>query len=214
MDAARDEMRQLAAELDLEFLLVARVFDEMVAVARAGPQLGSSIDLRVGQRVPLVPPLGSVFLAWDSEAAIDEWLARAALDATAEELSSSRDMLSAVRGRGYSVGLEVEPRERSRSLVAKIAGKPRARELRDRLQDVFAELAHSSSQLDAIEEGRRYNVAMIMAPVFDSEGKATLALSMSGFREKLPAEDVRRFGEILREAGLRTTRATRGLAGS
>ena len=209
IDAARDEMRQLAKDLDLELLLIARVFDEMIAVARNGPQRGGIANLRVGQRVGLRPPLGSAFLAWDDAHEVDAWLARTATDLGASD--SYRALLKGVRERGYSVGLEVKARERGRELTSEIAAKPRATHLRSELQSVLEEHAHGDSQLDSIEPGQSYSVAMIMAPIFDANGRAALALSMSGFRRNLAAEDLKHLGEQLRDVGLQTTRATAGL---
>src|SRR5262249_22143705 len=76
-DGLRDAMRRLADELSVEVLAVSRVRDEMVIVGSAGRPRERSIPTRLGQRIPLVPPLGAAFIAWSQETEIERWLARA-----------------------------------------------------------------------------------------------------------------------------------------
>jgi len=67
VDFARDEMRALAGRFELECLATTAVADEMVIVARSGvPSRVATVDelVQVGRRLPLVPPLGTVFKAW------------------------------------------------------------------------------------------------------------------------------------------------------
>ena len=109
IDIARDEFRRLCVELDLEGAVCAPAGDEIVFVARAGEHQPRGIPLHVGHRVPLVPPLGPVYVAW-SETATEGWLARAGGSATAEELNGYRRLLESVRTRGYWVALEAEAR--------------------------------------------------------------------------------------------------------
>ena len=68
IDIARDEARELAQQLDLEVLLTARTGTDLIALARAGRQVAPNAALPVGQRMPLVPPLGAPFMAWAPEA--------------------------------------------------------------------------------------------------------------------------------------------------
>ncbi|MCG8587729.1 MAG: helix-turn-helix domain-containing protein [Proteobacteria bacterium] len=210
IDVARDEMRRLAGELDLEVLLVAKVADEMVAVARAGRRAGTGANMRVGQRVPIQPPLGSAFIAWEDDDTIAAWLARAAPDTPASELASQRAALAAVRERGYSVGLDLEEGARLGELLAVAAEAPQTAHLQESLQGAISELGHAGYPLDATEAGQSYRIAVIMAPIFDAEGHVGMILSMTGHRDPQSADDVRRHGEQLRAAGLRITRATHG----
>ena len=54
--------------------------------------------------MPLVPPVGAVFAAWDSEAEIEEWAQRAGQNDPAE-VRHYRRILELTRSRGYSVAL-------------------------------------------------------------------------------------------------------------
>jgi DNA-binding IclR family transcriptional regulator len=76
VDLARVEMRTLAEEFNTEAIISVAVGDDLVILAVEGrPQL-SSADVRVGQRMPLVPPLGQVFFAWSPPDEGSRWRAR------------------------------------------------------------------------------------------------------------------------------------------
>src|SRR5581483_1654035 len=91
IDLARDAARELARETGLEVAVTTVAGDDIVFLARAGDPSPRAVPVHVGQHVPFVPPLGSVFVAWGDGA--DTWLARA------EDPASLEPILEAVRHR-------------------------------------------------------------------------------------------------------------------
>src|SRR5581483_2065115 len=75
---------------------VEQVFDH-------GPAFG--LRARVGESVPLVPPFGAVFVAWQGDAAIEAWLDRAGHGLGDRERSHLRAALAAARARGYCISV-------------------------------------------------------------------------------------------------------------
>ena len=75
---------------------VERVYDR-------GPAFG--LRARVGESVPLTPPFGAVFVAWDGDAAIQGWLDRAGAALGAAERAHTVAALAAARERGYTVSV-------------------------------------------------------------------------------------------------------------
>ena len=213
IDVAREEMRRLGAELDLEVLATVRAGAEALAVARAGRFAGAGASLQVGQRVPLVPPFGPVFLAWEDEREVAAWLASAGSDVPAEALERQHHALSAMRERGYSVGLEMEVREQLGEVIAGLADEPRDGRLRGSVETLIGELGHEGYHLDGFELGRKHKVSVIAAPVFDAQGGVALALSLIGFRAELTTGEVERYGRRLLEACRGINRATWGRSG-
>jgi len=210
VDRARDEMRRLGQELDLELLATVVVGEEMLAVARAGPHQPAPTTLRMGQRVPLVPPLGLVFLAWAEEPEVAAWLSRAGIDARGAEAKPYRELLAAVRRRGYSVALRPAARGQLGEVVAHLAEAPHDAALRARLQHWLAELGREDYQLSDMAPGARYDVSLVGAPVFDSRGRVALALWALGFRAPLGTPALLQLAERVRGAALLVTRATHG----
>ena len=71
VDHARPEMEELAAQLGAQVVASSTVGDEMVLLATAGRPGPMWLTFTVGQRVPLAPPLGTVFLAWAGPDAVE-----------------------------------------------------------------------------------------------------------------------------------------------
>ncbi|MET1050370.1 MAG: IclR family transcriptional regulator, partial [Acidimicrobiales bacterium] len=153
----------------------------MVIVDRAGPVRPNGLTVAVGYRFPLVPPMGTVFMAWSSPEEIDEWLRRVGPDVTEAELDRYRLALGAVRGRGYSAGLDADG---SRSLAEAQAG----------------DLDGDEYQLIEMGGAEEYRVTTIGAPVFDTEGAVALGVFILGFRDALTAEQVPDVAERLMKA--------------
>jgi DNA-binding IclR family transcriptional regulator len=112
LDAGRRELDALSAELGLEVLLTAATEDDIIVVGRSALSTDFGRVLRVGQRVPLRPPLGTIFLAWSSEVDVERWLDRARPSLTDTERAVERGALHVVRARRYAIGLESSPRMR------------------------------------------------------------------------------------------------------
>jgi DNA-binding IclR family transcriptional regulator len=105
VDHARPVMEELAAHLAAQVVASSTVGDEMVLLATAGRPGPMWLAFTVGQRVPLAPPLGTVFLAWAGPDAVESWLDRLKTSATTQDKERLRSALAAIRGRGYALNL-------------------------------------------------------------------------------------------------------------
>lgn len=210
IDVARDEIRHVSSDLGVEMAVTAPAGSDIVFVARAGKPRPRGAPLHVGQRVPFVPPLGSVFVAWSDDDAVEAWLSRAAESTTTEELASWRSILGAVRAHGYSVAVEADARRGLGHALEKLAETPSAASVRGTVEDFIAELGHGEYQLHDIESSRSYDVSMIAAPVFDANGDVVLAVVAVGLPPALSAEQVLSYAERLRDAGVVITKQTQG----
>ena len=82
---------------------------DIVILGKAGTPAPFSPSVEVGQRLPLVPPLGIVFIAWSTAAEIDVWLRRLGATAGDDQLPRYRAAVATVRQRGYSVAGRLAP---------------------------------------------------------------------------------------------------------
>jgi DNA-binding IclR family transcriptional regulator len=201
VDLARDAARRLAKEISLEVAVTTATGGDIVFLAHAGARRATGLAVHVGQRVPFVPPLGSVFVAWGDAR---DWLSEAA------DRAALQSILSGVRERGYSVALEVDARRGLSAALDEIAKQPGDRTARGRVLDRLSELAHTEYQIAELDDSRLYDVSMIAAPVFDDRGDVTLALTLLGFPPQLDASRVVQYGERVRDAGLIVTKQSRG----
>lgn len=215
VDFARDELRSLAERFELECLATTAVGDEMVIVARSGVPGNLRVAdelVQVGRRLPLVPPLGTIFKAWSPADDIERWLALMGRTASPDEIARYREGLVAARDRGYVVGLEADPRATLGRALAQLAGDERAARVRDVVESLVDELGHDEYVLVDLRPGTAYYVNHVVAPVFGPGGDVVLALSLFGFRGRLTGRQVVQFGSAVREACDRVTASIHGHA--
>lgn len=189
--AARARMERLHADLGLDVLLTTRVGDQLIALASAGD--GRHPGLRVGQRVPLIPPLGTPFLAWAAEPEVAAWLARAGSGTETDRLRRS---LRAVRDRGFAVTLRSDRQGAAGMAVLGWAEEPFAPERQRLAIDLIGRMGEDYLMIEA-QPDSLHNVGLISAPVFDGEGAVLCTLSLFGFDRPLSLSRVAALGGTL-----------------
>ena len=195
---AQPHMATLSREFDLECVASAAIGDEIVILSRAGTPRPLGINVEPGQRLPLAPPLGTVFVAWSDAEAIDRWLSHVGPDQSKADSQRYRQALATVRERGYSVALGGEGQQRLVQALQDAGHQPEG--ARGSEEYALVELAGDS----------RYRINHIGAPVFGPRGEVALALFLIGFRGQIAAEEVPRYADRLMEAADAVTVALRG----
>ena len=195
VDRARRYMEALANDLSAVCVASARIGTEVVILASAGQPRGDLPATLVGQRLPFLPPTGSVFAAWIDSAQVDRWIGPMM---SAEQGSACRSALAAVRDRGYSLGLASDAQRAFAARLHELAEGAHAAP-NDDLDDLIAELDYDPPVLD---EARARAVRLISAPVFGADGKVAFALTIHDFQHPSSAQDVERVaGKLLETAG-------------
>jgi DNA-binding IclR family transcriptional regulator len=201
IDVARDAARELAHETGLEVAVTAPAGDHIVFLAKAGEPSARGVPVHIGQRVPLIPPIGSVFVAWGGA---DAWLAQA------HNPDRLREVLEIVRRRGYSIALEADARQQLGHALNDLAANPSDDRLSSRVGKLVSDLSERRYQLHQLKADRHYAVSMIAAPIFGSAGQVALAITLQGFADGLPGTEIAALGERLRDVALVATKRTRG----
>jgi DNA-binding IclR family transcriptional regulator len=201
---AREEMDWLSRTFGQPCFAFTRTRDHARLVHYTWDFRHPAPSIRVGETVPLTPPLGSVFVAWADEASVDEWLA---LDATmdSERAEHHRRQLAAIRAMGYVV--EVQPPPPLLLDLSRLMDE-RASPRRDEQMRRALGGDHDLVLTDP-EPDHTYAVSGIAAPVFDAHGGVELSLSLVGFRRPVRGDELGRYGESVRAAADRTTAALR-----
>jgi DNA-binding IclR family transcriptional regulator len=200
---ARDEMRALADEFGVQCMAGKVVGSSILLVAHAGVREPLGQHLAVGQRLPFVPPLGTVFVAWSPPDVIDAWLRRLGPRATNDQLARYRRAIAAVRTRGFSIALEADARrELGRAVAARDAS----------VDHLVEELGHQEYMLMELERSATYRLSLVAAPVFGPDGAVAMAIGLVGFPDPLDARSLLRAGERVRAAAAAITRAIHGRA--
>jgi DNA-binding IclR family transcriptional regulator len=174
---------------------VERVYDR-------GPAFG--LRARVGESVPLAPPFGAVFVAWDGDAAIDGWLDRAGAALGPAERAHTVAALAAARERGYTVSVAGVHPDLRRMLedLADAAPDPAHLDARDAL---IREISPREYLPVAVATDGPQRVNQMSAPVFDAAGKVPYALMVLGPSHELSRDEVATLGGRLLEAARTAT---------
>lgn len=158
---ARELLGDLSREIGLQVTATRVVGGHIVVESRVGDPGPWGMTVQVGQRLPMAPPLGSVFVAWSAEPEVQRWLRRAGEEPSSISLERCLAALRPVREHGFAVSLNVPVS--SHRLSDDAAG--------------LRELLDSSYFLTDLKPRERYSIRQIAAPVFDVEGKVVLAIS-------------------------------------
>ncbi len=180
VDRARSELRVLAAESGAQYVVSAVAGDSIVILAVDGR--GRSPEVWAGERLPLLPPLGQVFLAWSGAGSgeIRRWLDRTAVGAPLPHHLDAA--MAVVRERGWSANRDTSARTALGEALAALADAPRDARLRERVAESVASLGDDYELLAVAADGR-YRLATLSAPVFDQHGSVALALTLTGLPE-------------------------------
>jgi DNA-binding IclR family transcriptional regulator len=174
VDLIRPHLESIAERYSCRCLAGVLVDDDVIIIASAGhSQDNVDTTTLVGQRLPYLPPSGSVFAAWAAPQEQEHWLRHAPHSSREQH----RAALGLVRERGYSLGLLSAAQRKFASTLAAMAHTPSAK-WDTSLFGLIPQLSYDPPGLapDALDLVRQ-----ISAPVFDAHGSVALALTIFGY---------------------------------
>lgn len=185
-ELARPFVEELVEDLDVECLAMVRQGEEMLTLASWGGSRERQVPSRVGQRQPLLPPMGALLVAWNGREAIDSWMDLARDDEG--EKSHLREILDRVRKRGWSLGLDSPAQRRFAAAVSRIAPEGPTPDQRREMLAIAQQIMTIDSEPERLKPGDRYRVRSISAPVFGPNGAVEMMLTLFGFRDMTTEE--------------------------
>ena len=206
-ELAREEIEQLSQQFGCEAAVLAEVNDSELATVASAVGMGIDINESIGMRVPLIPPLGDLFIAASGPDAEDRWLSRA-IGADDRALPDFRDRLEFVRRNDYSfsflpeedVNPYLEMTEATRVYSSGGLTPAQEREVRERISRAVV-----CYRVRTIEATQRYDVGSIVVPVRDSHGNLCHILRMSQLPRGASGQTVRLWLEALQAAARRVS---------
>lgn len=210
MDYARSEMESISVDCEVECLAVTVVGDEIVTLGSAGQSYGQAPAYRIGQRMPFVPPLGVLFVAWADSAAVEGWLDRLGPGLPTGDAERYTEMVGRVRERGWSSALGGRPQIAFELALAQLSMPKPAQEQQQAVREAARQVGPGSHEPADFKDGESYSVRNISAPVFDDVGRVVLMLTLIGLPKTCTFVDVERYRDRLLAATDRITRALGG----
>ncbi|MDE2303810.1 MAG: helix-turn-helix domain-containing protein [Sphingomonadales bacterium] len=205
IEAARRELARLAVELNLQCSANAVVDGDLLVVAKEGSPRSFRGLTRVGERRPLVPPLGLCHIAWGGAAALDAYLDAAGphlAPPVREHLVAS---LPVIRQRGYTLAAHGPGARLAREASVLPVDRPRDADWWAGVQQMIRELTLREVQILDPAQAAPDGVSHIGAPVFSPSGSVAFQLVATGLPRDLRAEDIERYAERLCAAAATVT---------
>jgi DNA-binding IclR family transcriptional regulator len=206
---AKEAAETLFQEFGVPVLLSAAIGEEIVGIVSIADSSGRGPGLRVGERLPLVAPVGAPFLAWSPEAAIETWIARNALGKSEKVADEWRRALALTRKRGFQVTLRAPDGPVIASLMAEMASGRRISEYKDEVLSLIHSFDHHLSQPEIISPDELYDIVLIASPLFDQNGEAAFNLCFGGFSEKVSGATIQTYADRLMRTCLQIMRDDR-----
>jgi DNA-binding IclR family transcriptional regulator len=187
--------------------------DGVTVIAQA--RVPVDVDPRDPVALPLIPPLGAVWMAWSDRPSIEAWLARSA---TAEAVGPSMAALPVIRRDGYVVTrASAELRHLSRpihpapSAPTGTTGGTHRRPTPDDVRALLATIGRQHLLLVDVDDAGSHRIADVAAPVFDASGDVALVVALSGLDDvELAGTEIRGLGAQVVATAEALTAALRG----
>jgi len=186
---AREPLNRLAQTTGLPCTLSAVVGGHVTVLARADADRRGTPAFRVGQRYPFAPPSGVMFVAWEDEATVEEWLLREPLSPLRPDPAGLRAVVAVCRANGYLV---VGLGERSAGLYALLAELDDD-QLLGRLGDLLNQTMPAEVQpylVDPVRPADSYDVSLACAPAFNRNGRMEFLVSVLLMRPAVRGTDL------------------------
>ncbi|BDT86951.1 helix-turn-helix domain-containing protein [Nocardia cyriacigeorgica] len=170
---AHPELARLSQEYRTTCTASAVVGEQIIVLESAGPGM-----VKVGAAYHFAPPVGLMYVLWDTDAAFDAWLAMPPTVPLQQDEARLRQIVAECRERGYLVESMTAAGRRLYSLLAGFA----ARELPDELREVVAELVTSLGERvylgTDLRPRQQHPVSLLAAPTYDADGRQNMVLTM------------------------------------
>jgi DNA-binding IclR family transcriptional regulator len=206
--AATERAEMLGGQLGTEVDIIAIAGRDIIVLARRGPVTPTASIGYPGDRSPLIPPFGAVFMAWADDAAITAWLDRAALSPAVAGLY--RRQLPEVRERGFSVTMPALSAPAVRNAISRLRDEPGDDTAEERVAEALRQGKEMILPLHGLADDDEVTFTAIAAPVFDPIGQVLLSMTIAGPPHPVRAGRVLELGQRLAEEAAIATRQTKG----
>ena len=172
-EVARRHLEDLSRRYGATCTASAVVGDRILMLQSAGPG-----RVKLGETYPFAPPVGLMYVLWDSDAAFDAWLAKPPAVPVRLDEAHLRRVVAECREHGYLVESLTPAGMRLHSLMAGVAAYDLPSEVRDLVGEMVSSLGERVYLGADLATRRRHPVSLLAAPTFDAEGGQELVLTL------------------------------------
>jgi DNA-binding IclR family transcriptional regulator len=212
IEIARREIARLAVELNVQCSANTVVDDELLVLVKEGtPQSQSHLGLtRVGERRPLVPPMGICHVAWGGEETIQPYVGKVAAHLSEAMRKYLLASFPLVRKRGYAIAANGPNTSHSRQAMFLPIDQIRDAAYWASVFELVGHFSPKEMQLFDIGDAGADGIAYISAPVFSPSGNVSFQLVITGLPSDLSVQKIERYAERLCATAALITSETHG----
>jgi DNA-binding IclR family transcriptional regulator len=210
LELARRDMARLAIELNVQCTATALINGDLLILARQGlPQSHAGLN-RVGERRPIVPPMGICYIAWGTGETLENYLSVAGAHMSEGSYSWLVESLKLIRSRGYAMCADGPHWRALSQATVRAIGRPRDAAYWAAIFNVIQQLTRKEIQLASFDEIDSDGVAQVAMPIFSADGRVSLQLVLSGFPRNMTARKMDRYVEKLGSTAISITSELNG----
>jgi DNA-binding IclR family transcriptional regulator len=197
IEIARREIARLAVELNVQCSANTVVDDEILVLVKEGAPRSHLGLTRVGERRPLVPPMGICHVAWSGDEVIESYVGKAAAHLSEAIRTHLLASFPLVRRRGYAIAANGPNTGHTREAMFLPVDQIRDAAYWASVFELVGHLTPNEVQLFDLADAGAEGIAYITAPVFSPAGKVSLQLVISGLPSDLSGHTIERYAERL-----------------
>lgn len=197
------ELTALARSVESECFAAVVVGRQTVVVADAGRPGSRALPVRVGDRFPVMAPVGHVFMAWAAPDEVEDWIARAEGPGVTLDRARIARELHTARERGYMIARYEDVAAHPPGVLEVLTESPQDTRRSERVRAAMATFGKGWEMI-APEPGRRYDVSNVSAPVFNAQGKVIMTVVINGFSQIEGSDLLSRIERLLQTTRLLT----------
>lgn len=215
-DPARRFIGPLAEKLACESAVLVRVNDDELTTAASAYGGGASMRERLGDRIPLIPPLGEAYIAGKARDVVDRWLARAPSQEP-EVIENYRQRLDTVAQRGVALAMIAPGGEDSYRELHDAITEYSSSDLMPARERAIRSMIQNMSWLFPVVElvdDDLYDVGSIAVPVHNPEGDVSMVVRLAQMPRGVEGRTVKHWIRELKEAAMDVEAELRGAGGA
>lgn len=132
----------------------------------------------IGQRIPLIAPIGELFMAWAEQDDVEAWIAAGEDTGDEKREHRLREVLREVRARRYTVQRVSDRAVQSGRAITRLAEQMPTERSRLLARQLINELDQRDYLESELAAKRTHAVSVISAPVQDRHGDVVLSISV------------------------------------
>ncbi|WP_280419366.1 helix-turn-helix domain-containing protein [Nocardia carnea] len=199
---AHPELARLSAKYGTTCTASAVAGERISVLDSAGPAM-----VRVGATYRFAPPVGLMYVLWDTDAAFDAWLATPPTVPLNQDETRLRRLVAECRERGYLVESMTGAGRQLYSMLAGVGGHEMPDELRTAVAELVTTLGERVYLGADLRPRKEHPVSLLAAPTYDADGRQQLVLTMYVGTSITGAEIARRGAALVAAADAVTAAA-------